>query len=299
MDDQTGASHPGHATPPEETRTDESLVTSLLRDQHPDLADEPLRFVTHGWDNVTWRLGDDLAVRLPRTEMAAELVVKEQEWLPSIGARIPLDVPWPVRVGLPGRGYPWHWSVVRWIEGETLDLSPASPTEARRWGETLACLHTVAPARAPVNPYRAQALPVDRFEQRIGRADPDVAAAGGRLVELVRAAALLPRPQPRWVHGDLHPRNVVGDAGRIIGIIDWGDLTAGDPATDLASMWLLFEPARHEDVIAGYGGADRDTVIRSVAWAAHFGVLLATITDDPAHVAVGKQTLQRLFDAGL
>jgi len=289
----------GVTTPPEETRIDEPLVASLLQDQHPDLAGEPLRFVTHGWDNVTWRLGDILAVRLPRREMAAELLTKEQQWLPSIAARLPLEVPSPVRVGLPGNGYPWHWSVVRWIEGETLDRSPAAPTEARRWGETLASLHTVAPAHAPVNPHRAQGLPVERFQTRIRSAGCDVAAAGSRLVPLVRAAARLPRPQPRWVHGDLHPRNVLGRDGRILAIIDWGDLTAGDPATDLASMWLLFEPGRHDEVIEGYGGVDGDTLIRSRAWAAHIGSLLASITDDAAHVEVGERTLQRLLDADL
>ena len=46
---------------------DEALVRTLLHNQHPDLAGLELREVAGGWDNRMWRLGEDLAVRLPRT----------------------------------------------------------------------------------------------------------------------------------------------------------------------------------------------------------------------------------------
>jgi hypothetical protein len=65
---------------------DEGVVRSLLRDQHPDLAELDLRLVDGGWDNQMWRLGDSLAVRLPRTERAPALLRKEHRWLLPAGA---------------------------------------------------------------------------------------------------------------------------------------------------------------------------------------------------------------------
>lgn len=94
------------STPPAETPIDEALVARLLAEQHPDLAGLPLRLAATGWDNATYRLGDDLAVRLPRIAAAAPLVANEQRWLPELAPRLPVPVPVPVRTGEPGQGYP-------------------------------------------------------------------------------------------------------------------------------------------------------------------------------------------------
>jgi len=80
------------------------LVRRLLEDQHPDLALLPLTLLANGWDNVICGLGDELAVRLPRRVMAAELVRHEQRWLPELAPRLPLPVPAPVRAGRPALG---------------------------------------------------------------------------------------------------------------------------------------------------------------------------------------------------
>src|SRR5947199_9685209 len=90
---------------------DEPLVRSLLREQHPDLAGLPLQVAAFGWDNVVYRLGSELAVRLPRRAVAVPLVEHEQRWLPQLARRLPLPIPAPVRTGAPGRGYPWPWSI--------------------------------------------------------------------------------------------------------------------------------------------------------------------------------------------
>ena len=110
--------------------------------------------MTDGWDNVTYRLGDDLAVRLPRRAVAAELFESEQRWLPVLARRVDVAVPEPVRAGHPGEGYPWPWSVVRWIDGTPVDEAPLDPTEAAPFGRFLADLHGPAPDDAPRNPYR-------------------------------------------------------------------------------------------------------------------------------------------------
>lgn len=124
--------------PPAEHDIDEDLVRRLLEAQHPDLADRELGYVTDGWDNVTYRLGDDLAVRLPRRAVAAELFESEQRWLPVLASRVDVAVPEPVRAGRPGAGYPWPWSVVRWIPGTPVDRSPLDPSEAAPFGRFLA-----------------------------------------------------------------------------------------------------------------------------------------------------------------
>ena len=99
--------------PAAELDVDEALVRALLEEQHPDLAGLPLRLVANGWDNVLFRLGDDLVVRLPRRELAVPLVEHEQRWLPELAPRLPLPIPAPVRVGRPGAGYPWPWASAR------------------------------------------------------------------------------------------------------------------------------------------------------------------------------------------
>ena len=76
-------------TPPAEVRVDKARVRALLRDQHPDLAERSLEVAESGFDNAMFRLGEDLAVRLPRREIAGPLIVHEQKWLPELAARLP------------------------------------------------------------------------------------------------------------------------------------------------------------------------------------------------------------------
>ena len=145
--------------PAAEHPIDAALVRRLLETQHPDLAELPLVEVACGWDNVIYRLGDAWSVRLPRRALAVSFTRNEQRWLPRLAPTLPLPVPVPVRLGAPGCGYPWTWSVCPWFEGETaadaaLDLERA----ARELGAFLAALHQPAPADAPHNPFRGGPL---------------------------------------------------------------------------------------------------------------------------------------------
>src|SRR5215213_9888754 len=141
--------------PPAEVDVTPALVRALLREQHPDLADLPLHAVSSGWDNVTLRLGDRLAVRVPRRALAAALVVNEQRWLPVLAPLLGVDVPVPVRTGRPSAGYPWHWSVVPWFAGRpAVLLPPPARALALPLADVVARLHVRAPADAPVNPVR-------------------------------------------------------------------------------------------------------------------------------------------------
>ena len=134
-------------------------MRALLRDQHPDLADLELRDVSGGWDNQLWRLGEELAVRLPRTERAPALLHTEQTWLPMFAARLPLPTPAPVRIGEPSSLFEHTWTIARWVEGEPADRAPITRIEAAEiLAGFLRALHHQAPADAPANPSRGISL---------------------------------------------------------------------------------------------------------------------------------------------
>src|SRR6187551_357583 len=100
--------------PAAEVDIDNELVRALLVQPAPELSSLPLELLANGWDNVLFRLGGDLVVRLPRRKVAAVLVDHEHRWLPELAPRLPLPTPTPVHAGEPGEGYPWRWSVVPW-----------------------------------------------------------------------------------------------------------------------------------------------------------------------------------------
>jgi len=276
------------------------LVERLLRAQHPDLAGLPLSIAANGWDNVMARLGDDLAVRLPRRQAAAVLVEHEQLVLPRLAPRLPVAVPLPVRVGRATDFFPWSWSVVPWLPGAPAFRQTAA--ERDRWATALAdvlvALHTPADADAPRNPVRGEPL---AERAAITRARIDSADATGRLRTRYETDAAAPRhPGPAlWVHGDPHPLNMLSDETGLRALIDFGDVTAGDPATDLATAWLTFGPAGRAAFIARYSaGAATDAALwaRARAWAARMTSSLLTASDDhPELAALGRFALGQVL----
>src|SRR5690242_16579844 len=212
----------------------EALVRNLLHDQHPDLADLPLREVVGGWDNQMWRLGDDLAVRMPRTER--ELLRTELRWVPVLAERLPLPVPTPVRVGEPSERFPLTWLITQWVHGEPADREFITADES---GTTLAAflqaLHVPAAADVPGSP-RTGALELGFLDGLFDNVKP-----GDAVRELWADAVAAPAwdGPPLILHTDLHPANVVVADGRLAGVIDFGDLGSGDPAIDIAAAWVL------------------------------------------------------------
>ncbi|MQS11352.1 phosphotransferase [Streptomyces kaniharaensis] len=255
---------------------DESLIRSLLRDQHPDLADLPIRPVAGGWDNQLWRLGDELAVRMPRTPRAPSLLRKEQLWLPLLTPRLPLPVPCPVRAGEPSERFPFPWGVTVWVPGEPRDRASIDrPRDAaERLAGFLRALHRPAPAGAPANPRRGVPLATvaPEFEERFRAIAPTgLATAEVRAAWQDAVAAPAWDGPAVWLHGDLHPANVVITDGTLAGVIDFGDLCAGDPAADLAAAWLLLPAKALPDFLRAYANADANaglaTMRRARGWA--------------------------------
>jgi aminoglycoside phosphotransferase (APT) family kinase protein len=287
--------------PPAEVDIDERLVRGLLRSQHPDLAGLPLRHVATGWDNVTYRLGGELAVRLPRISAAASLIALEQRWLPWLAGHLPVAVPVPLRHGGPGDGFSWPWSIVPWMAGRTVDREPLNPDEAGLLGRFLASLHLPPPAGFPRNGYRGIPLaslsePMEPKFAALAASGTGLAVPAAAVRDVWQQAVAAPLDAAdKCIHGDLHPRNLVASQGRLAAVLDWGDMTAGDPATDLAAAWLLFPAAAHGALWAAYGHVSVHTMTRARGWAVFFGTTQLTLglDSDPVLAGIGRRTLER------
>ncbi|MGH8178263.1 MAG: aminoglycoside phosphotransferase family protein [Steroidobacter sp.] len=289
-------------TPAAEIEVDVELVRALLRDQHPDLASLTITPFEPGWDNMMFRLGRELAVRLPRRELGAQLIVNEQRWLPGLADRLPLPVPAPLRIGDPGCGYPWRWSVVKWLPGGPADLIRLRADQACVLAQFLKALHVGAPADAPRNPYRGVPLEARAaiVEDRMARLEQKSALISSDIRTLWKTALDAPIDVgPTWIHGDLHPRNVLVESGRLSGVIDWGDVAQGDCATDLASVWMLLpDPSARRQSIDALARVSPATWRRARGWAILFGVTLLDtgLVSDCRNATCGERVLQALLD---
>ncbi|MEM9929335.1 MAG: aminoglycoside phosphotransferase family protein [Bacteroidota bacterium] len=290
-------------TPAAEIELTPSLIEELLTQQAPEFAQLPLSYLSEGWDNTIFRLGDEFLLRMPRREVAVSLIRHEQRWLPKLAKALPIAVPTPVFAGQPQGKFPWPWSIIPWFKGQPAAETTLADEEAERLASFYQYLHQLAPADAPVNPSRG------------GPLSSKAAATTERLTRLQQQGLLDARIQniwedalaaptyedaPRWLHGDSHPKNMLVYAGRFSAIIDWGDITAGDVANDLAAFWMLFD--RHEvrqRALLQYG-ADVATIRRARGWAVFFGAILLEIglqTPDLVFEQVGRFTLNNLYNS--
>ena len=289
-------------TPISELEIDAALVYSLLEEQHPDLIHLPIHLVDTGWDNVIFRLGNKLSVRLPRRKVAAKLIENEQTWLPLLADRLPIPIPTPYRIGLPAQNYPWRWSVLPWLAGVTADREEPNVDRAKLFALFLRSLHMPAPLNAPKNAVRG--VPLSQravsVEERMLRLEKKTNLITPKIRKIWHKALNTPIDvRDKWLHGDLHPRNILIQNGAISGIIDWGDITSGDIATDLASIWMLFgDRNARQQVIAEYGNISDATRLRALGWAILFSVVLIDtgLIDNPRHQAIGERTLHRISE---
>uniref|UniRef100_A0AAU3I8J0 Aminoglycoside phosphotransferase family protein n=1 Tax=Streptomyces sp. NBC_01393 TaxID=2903851 RepID=A0AAU3I8J0_9ACTN len=254
----------------------EDLIRDLLREQCPDLADLPLKLGALGWDNQVWRLGDDLAVRLPwATQSADALLRKEHTWVPHLAPHLPLRIPVPQRLVEPSERFPRPWLVTTWVPGEPADRSPATrPAEA---ADTLAAfltaLHRPAPDGAPTGRDRGGRLAdtAEHLTRTLASATDLGLIHDPATVRAVweDAAAAPDWTGPRlWLHGDLHPANILTTNGTFSGVIDFGDLFAGDPAFDLAAAWILLPDGAVDRFHEAYRPSpDPATLRRARGWA--------------------------------
>jgi len=249
----------------DELDIDEPLVPRLLADRFPEWAGLPLRRVEpSGTDNAIFRLGDELAVRIPRRHGSTSPGSKELDWLPQLAPVVPVDVPLPVAQGRPGAGYPWHWEIHTWVDGETVPVEAIDSVQAAiDLAAIVRALQQIDPAGAP--PGRGNPLAERDAEMQgwLAEYDGDPAAAGewGRAL----AAPAWGGP-PVWHHGDLDMRNWLVRDGRITGVIDWGTMGVGDPACDVMVAWKLHS-AEARDAFREALPTDDATWERARGWA--------------------------------
>jgi aminoglycoside phosphotransferase (APT) family kinase protein len=228
----------------DELELSEALVRGLLAEQFPDWRDLPLRRIApEGTVNAIFRLGDELAVRLPRRSGPTAPGSIEIEWLPKVAPLLPVDVPVPVAQGRPSVDYPWFWEVHTWVEGETAPVEQIDAVQAARdLAAIVAALQRIDPVGAPRGrgiPLAERDVEMRGWFERFG--DPSVTAAWEWAV-----AAPPWTGRPVWHHGDLDVRNWLVHDGRIAGVVDWGSMGVGDPAVDVMVAWKLHSPAARD-----------------------------------------------------
>lgn len=288
--------------PEAELVIDADLVSRLLAAQCPHLDDPHVEAFAHGWDNEIFALGPSLLVRLPRREAAAHLIEHEVAALPRLAPLLPAPVPVPVFAGQPSAEYPWCWTVVPRLPGTSAADRPPADRDAAAPGlaEFLAALHRPAPESAPANPFRGVPLAARQqgWEPRITQ------VAGDAAWERWQQAASAPEwvAGPVWLHGDPHPMNLLLHAdGSLAGVIDFGDVCSGDPASDLAVAWLMFTPGARRtfrDEYTRLTGARPQLWSRAWAWALGLSAVFAQASDNlPALAGIAAHGLtQTLAD---
>jgi aminoglycoside phosphotransferase (APT) family kinase protein len=280
------------------------LVSRLVAAQFPQWAGLAVRPVEPGgWDNVTFRLGPGLSVRLPSADCYAEQVGKEHRWLPALAGRLPLPIPEPIARGAPGCGYPWPWSVYRWLEGEPATAGRVGNLSrfAAEVADFLAALYRIDPADGPPpgahNFFRGGPLAVYHAETMEAIAALGDEVDAGRAAEVWQAALAAPWPGPPvWVHGDVSPENLLVAAGRLSAVIDFGCCAVGDPACDTAIAWTFFS-GKSRRVFRARLPVDQATWARGRGWALWKAliVLVGALRDDPADAAQTRQVIGEIL----
>jgi aminoglycoside phosphotransferase (APT) family kinase protein len=290
----------------DEVATDPSLVRRLLESQFPKWAELPIEIVdSWGTDNALYRLGGDLVARLPRTPRTEEALAKESTWLPRLAPLLPLAVPTRVAEGTPGEGYPFEWSLYRWLPGEDATRGVLIDTlaTARQLAAFVAALQAIDPAGGPApgdhNVFRGEPL-AERDEQTRAAIDALRDAIDVDAVTATWESALEAHEwegAPVWIHGDLDARNLLVEEGRLTAVIDWGCLGVGDPACDVMVGWKVLT-AESRTVFLDALPVDESTQARARGWAVSQAVRALsyyTLETNPALVHESRRWLAEVL----
>jgi len=285
----------------DEVDTDVALARQLVAAQFPEwagLAVEAVPF--RGTDNALYRLGDDKVVRLPTRPRTIRTLEKERRWLPRLAPHLPLSIPEPLAEGAPGEGYPFTWSVYRWLPGKTVIEAPIS--DLRQAAIDLAgfirALQRFDPTGGP-GPGEHNFGRGERLTNRDERVRAAIDTLGAHDAVAAWDKALnVPEWEgpPVWIHGDLDGRNVLVEDGRLSAVLDFGSVGVGDPACDVMVAWKLFDAGSRE-VFRRELAVDDATWARARGWAlsqALVALAYYTLETNPVLVREAQMWLEEL-----
>ncbi len=287
--------------PAAEADIDTSLVSRLIAAQFPQWAGLPVEPVeSAGTDNVIFRLGKDMSVRLPRLLRSTGQVEKEHRWLPKLAPLLPLAIPVPLALGIPAEGYPWLWSVNRWLDGENATIERiADPRHAAiALAEFIAALQRIDPTGGPLsgqhNEFRGVPLAMRDPLTRAAIADLHDTLDAGAVTAVWEAALQTPawNGPAAWLHGDLQSGNLLAERGRLSAVIDFGVMGVGDPACDLMVGWSLLS-AETRAVFRAALPVDDATWARGRGWALSVGLIALAyyINTNPVLAGISRHAI--------
>lgn len=254
----------------------EGFVKNLIEEQFPQYAHLPVKTVpVQGWDNRTFRLGEEMLVRLPSAGKYMRQIKKEHKWLPKLASNLPLPIPVPLALGKPSKDYPWKWSIYKWLEGQSANSIEMDEETLQNVAAQLAHflnkLHQFAPSEAPPpglhNWWRAAHTSVYDADTRV------LIKKLGHVIDSKKALALWKKAigskwnkDPVWVHGDVASGNILVKDNNLSAVIDFGCMGVGDPACDLTIAWTFFKNTSAE-IFKKAINLDPDTWARARGWA--------------------------------
>lgn len=281
------------------------VAQKLVAEQFPKWAHHEVVPVENGgWDHRTFHLGKDMVLRFPSAASYANQVQKEQKWLPYLAPRLPLTIPTPVGLGNPGHGYPWHWSVYNWIDGDTVASQTQLPRKriASPLAQFLTTLYSVDTKDGPLagehNYYRGGH--VSHYEEEVFKAiellGTKVDAKTITRIWKSGAESEWEKP-PVWVHGDVSPGNLLIKDEKLSAVIDFGLLSVGDPACDLAISWTYFEEESRKCFREALE-IDTDTWKRGRSWALWKSLILTSgmSSSNPVEVALAGHVIREALN---
>jgi aminoglycoside phosphotransferase (APT) family kinase protein len=285
--------------PAAEINLNPAFVKNLVQRQFPELAHLEIKFLGEGWDNQNYRLGEQYIVRVPRRKLGADLIENELTWLPKLKDKLPINIPAPLYIGQPQDDYPWSWSIVPWYGGQEASLQKPEASEAIRLVRFLKKLHSLPFENAPENDYRGVPL-TNRFadtKERLDNLKAKTNLITDKVSDLWQQALAADFPaSSHLLHGDLHPRNIIVRNKKIEAIIDWGDITSGDPATDLCCLWMLFKDKKARTEALKEYGASESLIQRAIGWAVFFGAVFldSGLGQNQLHERIGTFILKNV-----
>lgn len=283
------------------------VARHLLATQYPELKNAELVILAEGWDNVILRAGPDHILRLPRRAIGATLLSRELRWLPTIAAHLPIPISLAIHHGISDAHFPYPWAIVPWFEGVTLGHleQKVDADFAQSLGVFMGALHRInLPSDAPINPMRHNPFEDQERDVRVRQLIQDFCPQHHTRVQLMeiwaRALNIGGEPPQCWCHGDLHPFNLIMKGCHLSAVIDWGDMTAGDPCVDFCAVWCALPVQLHDHFRRAYGVVDERIWIRGKGWGLMMALLFVEAGRQGAGDAferVGQQALARILSA--